>query len=145
VNNFCSSIPIVQPSLVSTVFGKSLISLSVLIIYLVLYKLQSSRTGVESRLLISLLFGNVIITLLSFNDWFNLTYQIILCNDYKNGIITLYQVSQALETYKLVSLTRLYLVHLEKYAVLAYRQFTSLFTESTREVVELIKNYNSQA
>lgn len=145
VNNFCSTIPITQPSLVSTTFGQSLLSLLVLVIYLVLYRLQGARTGIESRLLISLIVGNVLFTMLAFNDWFNLTYQVILCNDYKNGITNLYQVSELLETYRLYNLMRLYFEKLDKYASLVYKQFTAAIFDSTKEVVELIKNYKNQA
>lgn len=143
VGNFCSGIPIALPSLISTPFGKSIISLFILIVYLILYRAQTDRTGVESRLLISLILGNTFFAILTFNDWFNLNHQVILCNDYKNGILNLYQVSEALEQYRLYSLIQLYFQQLDKFLYLAYKQFTSIIFETTTEVIELIKNYKN--
>lgn len=57
----------------------------------------------ESRLLIALLLGNIAYSVLTFSDWFDLHYQIVLCNEYKNGTINLYQVSELIENYKLTN------------------------------------------
>lgn len=103
VSSFCNTIPILQPSLISTSFGTSLISLVILTIYTYLYTRSAQHTGVESRLLIALLLGNIAYSVLTFSDWFDLHYQIVLCNEYKNGTINLYQVSELIENYKLTN------------------------------------------
>lgn len=103
VNQFCQSIPITQPSFISTTFGQSMVSFAVLVIYYSLYRRETNRTGVEDRLLASLILGNLVFSLLAFNDYFNLNYAIINCNDYKNGAINLYTVSQAIESFTLAN------------------------------------------
>lgn len=146
VNNFCSIIPIVQPSLISTSFGQSIITLSILLLYLSLYlSYANTHKGVEFRILTSLILGNLVFTILSFNDWFNQFYSIVFCNDYKNGVLNLYQVSELIETYKLGNLIKLYygfyLSIFEKYSVLVYKQFIGFFIDGTKEAIELIQSY----
>lgn len=133
VNSFCNTVPTHQPSLVSTTFGQSLLVLIILLTYLVLYRSQTTRTGVESRLLVSLILGNVLFALLAFDDWFNLSNHIVLCNDYKQGVLNLYQLGELVETYKLTNLLGLYWVFtrgsIAKYGTLAYKQFAGLITK----------------
>lgn len=146
VNHFCSTIPIVQPSLISTTFGQSVISLAVLTLYVSLYLTFGTGTkGVEFRVLTSLILGNLLFTLLSFNDWFNLNYQIIFCNDYKNGVVNLYQVSEFIETYTLGNLIKVhwnFAVNLiTTYSVLVYKQFIGFFIDGTKEAFQIIQSY----
>lgn len=141
MNSFCNTVPVLQPSLVSTPFGQSLVCIFVLVVYFVLYQLQGSRTGVESRLLVSLILGAVLFALLTFNDWFDLRNQIVLCNDYKNGVLNLYQVSELIEKYRLINFISIYkdliVSNMYKYAGLAIRQFItqvkSLVVDGWRE------------
>jgi len=146
VNNFCSIIPIITPSLISTTFGQSLITLSVLVLYLILYLYFGDvKKGVEFRILTSLIIGNVVVLIFSFNDWFNLSYQIIFCNDYKNGNINLYQVSELIETYKLKNLIELYFQFfeklLQKYSVLVYKQFIGFFIDGYKDAIKIVQQY----
>ncbi|KAH3688771.1 hypothetical protein WICPIJ_000247 [Wickerhamomyces pijperi] len=112
VNQFCANVPITQPSFISTLFGQSIMSLAVLVFYYILYRREDNRTGVEDRLLFSLIVGNVIYSTLAFNDYFNLTQAIINCNDYKNGAVNLYTVSRAIDQGTLINTTALSCSHL---------------------------------
>lgn len=146
VNNFCSIIPIIQPSLITTPFGQSVITLSVLGLYVALYLMSGDRTkGVEFRILTSLLVGNLLFTILAFRDWFNLAYAIIFCNDYKNGVSNLYQVSELIETYKLGNLIQLHLKFgiklIQTYSKLIYKQFFRFFIDGIKEATQIIQSY----
>jgi hypothetical protein len=119
--------------------------LFVLLMYLFLYKAQSAHSGVESRLLVSLIIGNLLFCVLSFNDWFDLRNQVVFCNDYKNGSLNLYQVSELVENYRLTNLIGLYLdftSHLfSKYSLLVYKQFVTLFLDGAKDAYNMIQEW----
>jgi hypothetical protein len=119
--------------------------LFVLLMYLFLYKVQSAHSGVESRLLVSLIIGNLLFCVLTFNDWFDLRNQVVFCNDYKNGSLNLYQVSELVENYRLTNLIVLYLdftSHMfSKYSLLVYKQFVTLFLDGAKDAYNMLQEW----
>lgn len=92
----------------------------------------------------------MLFSVLSFNDWFNLQNQVVFCNEYKNGVLNLYQVTGLIENYKLTSLLGMYkhfaLASVCKYGALVYKQFVQFFVDGGKEAYQMIQEWvKSQA
>lgn len=147
VNNYCNVIPIIKPSFISTSFGTSIIFFIMIAVYALLIVLSGTQwsSSIEKRLLISLFLGNMIFMVFGFNEWFNLTHAVIFCNDFKNGSLNLYQVSELLQHYRLSNFLKFQFKFYKdltvKFSCLAYKQFVSIVSESFDEFYQLVKDH----